>query len=92
MEHHGDERSEAKRSDRNLRVPEVNIYGENQFDTYTRTRIACRAVIVQEGKILLIHMKKGGEWMIPGGGLETGETPEECCIREAEGCLTSIFT
>lgn len=65
-------------------IPELEILGKNRFENYTKTRIACRAVIVQEGKILLSRETKEDLWMIPGGGLEEGETPEECCIRETE--------
>ena len=31
----------------------VEILGANRFETYTKTREGCRAVIVQDGKILL---------------------------------------
>ena len=62
----------------------LEILGKNRFDTYTKTRICCRAVIIRENKILLSHEKAAGWWLIPGGGLEDGETPEECVVREAE--------
>ena len=63
---------------------EIDILGANRFDTYTKTRAGSRAVIVRDGMILLIHETVSGWWVIPGGGIEEGETPEECCIREAE--------
>ncbi len=62
----------------------AEILGANRFETYTRTRAASRAVIVRDGKILLTHETVSGWWLIPGGGLEEGETPEACVIREAE--------
>lgn len=62
----------------------VEIHGENRFETYTKTREGSRAVIIQDGKILLSHELNSGWWLIPGGGLEEGETPEECVIREVE--------
>ena len=65
-------------------IPEVNIYGENRFEQCTKTRSASRAVIIKDGSILLSHEVRAGQYMIPGGGIEEGETPEECCIREAE--------
>ena len=65
-------------------IPELDILGKNRFENYTKTRIACRSVIVQEGKLLLSHEMKEDLWMFPGGGMEEGETPEECCIRETE--------
>ncbi len=65
-------------------IPEVNIYGANRFEQCTKTRSASRAVIIKDGSILLSHEVRAGQYMIPGGGIEEGETPDECCIREAE--------
>ncbi|MCR4792710.1 MAG: serine hydrolase [Lachnospiraceae bacterium] len=62
----------------------VEILGSNRFETYTKTRDGSRAVIVQDGKILLTHELNSGWWLLPGGGLEEGETPEDCVIREVE--------
>lgn len=49
--------------------------------------------VIQDGKILLIHKKRGfgkGKVNGPGGKLEPGETPMECAIRETqeELCIT----
>ncbi len=65
-------------------MQEINIYGENRFDTYTNTRAASRAVIIRGDDILLSCAKNEDTYMLPGGGAENGESPEECCIREAE--------
>ena len=62
----------------------VEILGANRFEIYTKTRYSSRAIIVQDGKILLTHELKSGWWLIPGGGLEEGESPENCVIREVE--------
>ena len=62
----------------------VEILGDNRFETYTKTRIGCRAVIIQDDRILLSHETISGWWLVPGGGLEEGETPEVCVIREVE--------
>ena len=47
-------------------------------------RIRIGVIIVQDDKILLIeHIKNGHSyWLIPGGGLNYGETIEECAKRE----------
>lgn len=44
------------------------------------------AVIVQDGKILLIHRIKPGRdyFVLPGGGVEEGETVEEATVREVK--------
>ena len=43
-------------------------------------------IIIQDGKILLLHRQKAGRiyYTIPGGGLEAGETPEQTVIREVK--------
>ena len=63
---------------------QMDILGENRFETFTRTRAGSRAVILQEGRILLSHELNSGWWLVPGGGMEEGETPVTCCIREVE--------
>ena len=62
----------------------VEILGANRFETFTKTRAGSRAVVVRDGMILLSHETVTGWRLIPGGGLEAGETPEACCIRETE--------
>lgn len=43
-------------------------------------------IIMDEGKILLIHRFKNGEeyYVFPGGGVEEGESVEEAATREAK--------
>ena len=50
------------------------------------------AIIIEDGRVLLVkrgHPPLHGEWSIPGGVLEVGETLREAAIREAreETCL-----
>lgn len=60
----------------------IAIYGSNYLGHSQRTRKASRGILLREGKILLTHETAIWQWMIPGGGVEDGETMEECCIRE----------
>jgi 8-oxo-dGTP diphosphatase len=44
------------------------------------------AIIIERGQVLLVkrgHAPLAGEWSIPGGVLEVGETLREAAIREA---------
>ncbi len=50
------------------------------------------AIIIEDGRVLLVkrgHPPLAGEWSIPGGVLEVGETLREAAMREAreETCL-----
>ena len=46
------------------------------------TRHACRAIIINEGKILLSYESKNDKYLIPGGGIEENESLIDCCKRE----------
>ena len=38
--------------------------------------------INEEKKVLLVKNRDVQQWSLPSGGLEDGETPEQCCRRE----------
>ncbi len=40
--------------------------------------------IVDGGKVLLVHHKKMGMWLPPGGHINENELPAECAVREAK--------
>lgn len=60
----------------------ITISGDNRFVECTKFREACRGIIIQDGKILMTYARKVDFWMIPGGGLESEESLEQCCVRE----------
>ena len=41
-------------------------------------------MIVRDGQVLLAHYRtpQASAWTLPGGGIEIGESPAECCVRE----------
>ncbi len=47
-------------------------------------RVGCSALIFDQSgeKILLTRRSDNGEWCLPGGGLDAGESAEKACIRE----------
>ena len=65
-----------------MAVKTVEIRGDNAYETFTKTRVACRGILLQGSRILISHEVKADLYMLPGGGLEGNETPEECCVRE----------
>lgn len=60
----------------------INQYAKTYSDPPERIRPSARGILVENGKILLSYEKNTGVYMSPGGGLEEGETLEECCKRE----------
>ncbi|ETT80590.1 NUDIX hydrolase [Viridibacillus sp. FSL R5-0477] len=43
------------------------------------------AICINENKeVLMVKGSNSESWAIPSGGIEQGETPEECCIREVK--------
>ena len=50
-----------------------------------RPFVGVGAVIVQDGKVLLVKRKYeplAGQWSLPGGAVDVGETLEACLVRE----------
>ena len=47
-------------------------------------RVSAYAVVVDAGRLLLVHWSEGGMqgWSMPGGGIEPGEHPEQAAVRE----------
>ncbi len=63
-------------------MKKIDIVGQNYSGKWSKTRTACRGIIIKNNKILLSYETKTSQWMIPGGGLEDNETEAQCCVRE----------
>ena len=58
------------------------LYGD-RLGREGKIRVGCSAVIFNdEGKVLLTRRLDNGQWCLPSGGMEAGESPAETCIRE----------
>src|SRR5512139_3996343 len=61
------------------------IPGQDRRKYPDRPYVGVGAVIVQDGKVLLVkrrHEPLAGQWSLPGGAVEVGETLEACVARE----------
>ncbi len=60
----------------------IEIFGDDRYPQYTKLREECRGILIRDGKILLSYYKIVDQYLIPGGGLEIGESLKDCCARE----------
>lgn len=45
-------------------------------------RVSAKALILDSNKRFLLSLENNGLWGFPGGGIDHGETPQECLKRE----------
>ena len=58
------------------------LYGE-RLGKQGKLRLGCSAAIFDEqGRILLTKRADNGQWCLPSGGMDSGESVAEACIRE----------
>jgi ADP-ribose pyrophosphatase YjhB (NUDIX family) len=58
------------------------LYGD-RLGREGKIRVGCSAAILNdEGKVLLTRRLDNGQWCLPSGGMDAGESPAETCIRE----------
>ena len=60
----------------------INQYAKTYSDPPDVIRRAGRGIVIRDGKMLLSYEMNTDVYMSPGGGVEHGETLEECCVRE----------
>jgi ADP-ribose pyrophosphatase YjhB (NUDIX family) len=58
------------------------LYGD-RLGREGKIRVGCSAAIINdEGKVLLTRRFDNGQWCLPSGGMEAGESPVEAATRE----------
>ena len=58
------------------------LYGE-RISSQGKIRLGCSAAIFDEhGRVFLTRRADNGQWCLPGGGMESGESVSEACERE----------
>ncbi len=59
------------------------VFGE-RIGKSAQLRVGCSAMLWDETrtKLLLTRRADSGQWCIPGGGMDAGESVEECSARE----------
>lgn len=58
------------------------VYGE-RLGREGKIRLGCTAAIFnEERKVLLTRRQDNGQWCLPGGRMESGESVEEAIVRE----------
>ncbi|KIL51669.1 phosphohydrolase [Jeotgalibacillus alimentarius] len=43
---------------------------------------AAAVCLNEHNEVLMVKSIHSNAWAVPSGGIESGETPEACCIRE----------
>jgi len=66
-------------------VPRIDYYNDPNAPKANSVVPSTTAVVVDDkGRIALVHRKDNGLWALPGGGMELGESIEDCAVREVK--------
>ena len=57
--------------------------GDYQEGKKAFSRPSARAVVIESGRVAMVHSRKYGHYKFPGGGIEAGESREAALVREA---------
>lgn len=60
----------------------ILLINDDYLGHVERIRHCARGIVIEEGKVLLSYLSNTGYYMIPGGGVEEGESLAKCCERE----------
>ncbi len=67
----------------NTKLPFDTMMEDFQFQTgYATPKIDVRGAVFQDGKILMVKERIDGEWTMPGGWVDVGDTPSGSVERE----------
>jgi 8-oxo-dGTP pyrophosphatase MutT (NUDIX family) len=67
------------------RVSRTEYYYDPAAPTPNTLIPACNMLVVDDaGRVLMQRRRDTGQWALPGGAQELGETPSECAVRECE--------
>ncbi|MDE7079697.1 MAG: NUDIX domain-containing protein [Clostridia bacterium] len=67
-----------------MKIIEIFDGNYSKDKAYDFTRYAVRAVIINNGKLFVEYASTPKMVMLPGGGVENGESNDECVIRECK--------
>ena len=56
--------------------------GDHSRCTHDYVRPSARAILIRDGRIVMVHSLKYDYYKFPGGGIEEGESPVQAVIRE----------
>ena len=66
-------------------MPRIDYYNDPDAPKANSVVPSTTAVVHDErGRIALVHRKDNGLWALPGGGMELGESIEDCAVREVK--------
>lgn len=71
-----------KQTEGKLKMTNLDLKNDDYLGYVKNLRHACRGILVRDGKVLLSYESKKNRYIIPGGGVEEGESLEQCCERE----------
>ena len=63
-------------------MKKLQLINDDYLGHVEHLRHACRGILIYDGKVLLSFEAKNNKYMIPGGGVDEGESFAECCERE----------